>query len=88
VKGSAKPYTIAIPWIYSPAASKLGAAPLDSLAAAANFISWNNAIVPDVLLLPFPTLQIPVSAKLLNALHKCFLTEISNGFTLTVCKRN
>ena len=28
------------------------------------------------------------SAKLLNALHKCFLTEISNGFTLTVCKRN
>jgi hypothetical protein len=88
VKGSAKPYTIAIPWIYSPAASKLGAAPLKQSRRCGDFISWNNAIVPDILLLPFPTLQIPVSAKLLNALHKCFLTEISNGFTLTVCKRN
>ena len=31
-----------------------GLRPSDNLAAAANFFSWNNAIVPDVLLHPFP----------------------------------
>ena len=31
-----------------------GLCPSDSLATAANFISWNNAIVSDVLLISFP----------------------------------
>ena len=34
-------------------ASKLGLRPSDSLAITANFISWNNAIIPDVLLKSF-----------------------------------
>lgn len=42
----------AIPWIYAPAASKLGLRPSDSLAAAAHFISWNDTNAHNVLLNP------------------------------------
>ena len=62
-KGIAKPYTIAIPWTHSPVASKLGACPSDSLATTAIFISWNDAIIPDVLPMSFPDQKISILIK-------------------------
>ena len=43
---------IAIPWIYVPMASKLGLRPSNSLAMTAHFISWNDAIISYILLIP------------------------------------
>ena len=47
-KDFANPAAIAIPWIYSPVALELG------LATTANFISWNDAIAADGLLMSLP----------------------------------
>ena len=52
-KDIAKPSTIAIPWIYVPMASKLEAAPLKQ-SRHNGIISWNDAILSDVLLMPLP----------------------------------
>ena len=62
---------IAIPWIYVPMASKLGLRPSNSLAMTAHFISWNDAIISYILLIPCLML---------------FLFQILQNFHLTFCE--
>jgi hypothetical protein len=67
-QGIAKTSTIAFPWTHSPVASKLGALHLKQLKPrASRFVSWNDAIVSYVLLMPCPPLRFSNAKHFQNA---------------------